>query len=116
MAKSQENGTSIVLGPKDYKVGEVREDKERIVVKVTVELKERGCPHCGSLKLYRHGVCRPGEVLHSWNNGRRVYLEIYRYRWWCCDCGQMLLCIATRAWETLIRPAYYRVTALSLPD
>ena len=27
--------------------------------------------------------------------------------------GQMLLRIATRAWEALIRPAYYRILALS---
>jgi len=87
MAKSQENGTKIVLGLKDYEVGEVREDKERIVVKVMVELNERSCPHCSSSKLYRHGLCKPRGVLHSRSNGRRVYLELCRHRWRCCDCG-----------------------------
>ena len=44
------------------------------------------CPHCGSGKLYRHGMCKPIEVLHSWSNGKRVYFELHRWRWKCRDC------------------------------
>jgi len=46
------------------------------------------CPYCGSVRLFRHGACKPREVLHSWSNGRRVYLELHRHRWRCCDCGR----------------------------
>jgi len=49
MVMSHENGSRIVLGLKDYKVCEVRECRERIIIKVMVELKEKGCSHCGSL-------------------------------------------------------------------
>jgi len=78
MAEGQDNGTTILLGLKDYKVGEV--------VKTSPKGKERRCPYCGSGKLYRHGVCKPREVLHTWSNGRRVYLELQRRRWKCRDC------------------------------
>ena len=88
MAKSQENGSKILLGLKDCEVEEVRQDKERVIVKVMLKLKEMNCPHCGSLKLYRHGRCKPRQVLHSWSNGRRVYLELYRQRWRCRACGR----------------------------
>lgn len=87
MAKSQGNGTKILLGLKDYKVEEVREDKERIVVKVKVEVKEMSCSCCGLVRLYRHGACKSREVLHSWSNSRRVYLELHCHRWRCCGCG-----------------------------
>jgi len=86
MAKSQENGTKILLGLKDYKVEEVREGENRIVIKVIVEIKKMICPYCRSINLYRHGICKPGEILHSWSNGKRVYLELHRHRWRCRDC------------------------------
>ena len=63
---------------KDYKVREV--------VKTSAKGKEKRCPYSGSAKLYGHGVCKPREVLHTWSNGRRVYLELHRYRWKCRDC------------------------------
>jgi len=87
MAKSQEDGITILLGLKDYKVEQVREDEDRVVVKVTLERREKKCPYCDLTRLYRHGKCKPREVLHSWSNGRRVYLELHRHRWQCCDCG-----------------------------
>mgnify|MGYP001114972904 CR=1 FL=1 len=65
MAKSQENSTKILLGLKDCRVKEVREDKERVVVKVIVEVKKIICPYCGSINLYRHGICKPRQILHS---------------------------------------------------
>jgi len=36
-------------------------------------------------RLYPHGMCKPREVLHTWSNGRRVYLGLRR-RWKCRDC------------------------------
>ncbi len=33
MAKGQDNGTTILLGLKDYKVGEVKEGERKVVVK-----------------------------------------------------------------------------------
>ena len=44
------------------------------------------CPYCGSINLYRHGICKPREILHNWSNGKRVYLELHRHRWRCRDC------------------------------
>ena len=86
MAKSQEDGTRILLGLKDYKVGEVWGREEKLVVMTAVKGKERKCPYCGSARLYWHGMCKPREVLHTWSNGRGVYLELHRHRWKCRDC------------------------------
>ncbi len=44
MAKSQENGTKISLELKDYKVDEVREGEERVVIRVRIEAREMNCP------------------------------------------------------------------------
>ena len=56
-----------------------------MVVKIEAKRRQK-CPHCGSSRLYAHGVCKPREVLHTWSNGRRVYLELHRRRWKCRDC------------------------------
>ena len=85
MAKGQENGTKIVLGLIDYKVGEVWGWEDRVMVKTEVKGREE-CPHYDSDKVYGHGMCRPREVLHSWSNGKRIYLELHRRRWKCRDC------------------------------
>ena len=54
---------------------------------VKTEAKEaEKCPHCGSSRLYRHGRCKPREILHTWSNGKKVYLELHRRRWRCSDC------------------------------
>lgn len=86
MARGQDNGTTILLGLKDYKVGEVVGGEERVVVKTSAKGKEKRCPYCGSGKLYGHGSCKPREVLHTWSNGRRVELELQRRRWKCRNC------------------------------
>ena len=85
MAKSQENGTTILLGLEDYEVGEVWGGENRVTVKTEVKGREK-CPYCGSGKVYGHGTCKPREVLHTWSNGRRVYLQVHRHRWKCRDC------------------------------
>ena len=46
MAKSQEDGITILLGLKDYKVEQVREDEDRVVVKVMLERREKKCTYC----------------------------------------------------------------------
>ncbi|MCD6299570.1 MAG: transposase family protein [Dehalococcoidales bacterium] len=76
MARGQENGITILLGLKDYKVGEVVGGEDRVVVMTGVK-GEKKCPYCGSATLYGHGVCKPREVLHTWSNGRKVYLELH---------------------------------------
>ena len=86
MAKGQDNGTTILLGLEDYRVGEVWEEGERVIVQTKVKVKQK-CPHCGSARLYSHGECKPREVLHTWSNGRMVYLELHRCRWKCRDCN-----------------------------
>jgi len=86
MARGQDNGTTILLGLKDYKVGEVVGGEERVVVKTSAKGKEKRCPYCGSGKLYGHGSCKPREVLHTWSNSRRVELELQRRRWKCRNC------------------------------
>jgi transposase len=55
------------------------------MVKTEVKGREKR-PHCGSGRLYGHGMCKPREILHTWSNGRRVYLELHRRRWKCRDC------------------------------
>ncbi|MGQ9546524.1 MAG: transposase family protein [Dehalococcoidia bacterium] len=83
MAKSQENGTTILLGLKGYEVRMVTEGEGKIVVEV--KARERGpvCPYCSSVKLYRHGSGQRTQVLHSWSNGQKVYLQLSRQRWRC---------------------------------
>jgi len=87
MAKSQENGTTILLGLEGYQVGEVTEDSKGLIVEVRSNREEVCCPYCGGRRLYRHAACTPRRVLHSWSNGKKVYLELYRQRWRCRDCG-----------------------------
>jgi transposase len=86
MAKSQEDGTTILLGLKDYEVGEVWGGEDRVMVKIEVKGKEKRCPSCGSDRLYGHGICEARQVLHTWMNGKKVYLELHRQRWKCRDC------------------------------
>lgn len=86
MAKGQDNGTTILLGLKDYKVGEIRGGEDRVTVKTEVKRREN-CPHCGSNQLYSHGMSKPRQVLHIWSNGKKVYLELHRHRWKCRDCS-----------------------------
>jgi transposase len=86
MAKSQENGTTILLGLKGHRVGEVKEKDEGIVVEVEGGIRGDSCAYCGSTKLYRHGVCKPRKVLHSWSQGKKIYLRLYRQRWRCREC------------------------------
>ena len=52
----QDNGTTILLGLKDYKVGVVGE--YRVIVKTLAKGKGKRCPYCGSGRLYGHGVCK----------------------------------------------------------
>jgi len=85
MAKGQDNGTTILLGLEDYKVGEVWGGEDRVMVKIEVKGREK-CPHCGSSRLYGHGKCKSREMLHTWSNGKKVYLEFHRRRWKCCNC------------------------------
>ena len=87
MAKSQGNSITILLGLKGYQVGGVTEDGKGVIVEVRTIGEEVNCPYCGGQRLYKHGACLPRKVLHSWSNGKRVYLELYRQRWRCRDCG-----------------------------
>jgi hypothetical protein len=64
MARGQDNGITILLGLKGYKVGEVWGGEEKVVVKTEVKGRIK-CPHCGSGKLYGHGKCKPREILHT---------------------------------------------------
>jgi transposase len=87
VAKSQQNGTTILLGLKGYQVGGAKEDSKGVTVRVRISEEGVGCPYCGGKRLCKHGACLPRGVLHSWSNGRKVYLELYRQRWRCRDCG-----------------------------
>ena len=80
MAKSQEDGITILLGLKRYEVGKVCEDAEEIMVEVKAKLGGISCPRCSSAKLYRHGLCRKRKVLHSWRGGKSIYLGLHRHR------------------------------------
>jgi len=87
MAKSRENGTTILLGLKGYEVGKVTKEGKGIVVEVQTDLKKPVCPCCNSTRLYRHGRAKKRKVLHGWSQGKKVYIEIARQRWRCRECG-----------------------------
>jgi transposase len=72
MAKSQENGTTILLGLKGYEVGTVTEGEGKIIVEVRAQERKSACPYCSSVRLYRHGSGKRRRVLHSRNNGQAV--------------------------------------------
>ncbi|MCD6390623.1 MAG: hypothetical protein J7L92_01300 [Dehalococcoidia bacterium] len=55
MAKSQENGTTILLGLKGCEGGMVAEREGRIIVEVKTKERNPVCPCCSSVRLYRHG-------------------------------------------------------------
>lgn len=88
MAKGQEDGITILLGLEGYIVGKVREGDGGIMVEVKSAIGKANCPHCSSTDIYGHGRCKPRRVLHSWSNGRKVYLELHRQRWRCRICGR----------------------------
>ncbi len=99
MAKSQENGSTILLGLAGYEVGEVIEEAKGIVVEVGTDLKKPACPHCDSANSYRHGRAKKRRVLHAWSQGEKIYVEIARDRCRCCDCGYSFAEVAE-----LVRP------------
>jgi len=104
MAKSQENGNTILLGLKGYEVGMVTENGGKIIVEARSRERKPICPYCSSVKLYRHGSGKRRRVLHSWSNGKKVYLELSRQRWRCQDCGRSF-----NGSAQLLRP-YFRMT------
>ena len=64
MAKGRENGTTILLGPKHYKVGEVWGEEDRVLVKTEVNVRENAliATQARSMDM----VCaKPREVLHT---------------------------------------------------
>ena len=65
MAKSQENGTTILLSLEGYEVGKVIEEEKGIVVEVGAGFFKPACPKCDSAKLYRHGRAKKRRVLRG---------------------------------------------------
>jgi len=109
VTRRQEDGITILLGLKGYRVEEVTESEDGIVVEVRAGQGKVVCPYCGGEKLYRHGSGRRRKVLHSWSNGKKVYLELHRQRWRCHDCGRSF-----NDGGELLRP-YSTMTVLSFP-
>jgi len=70
MAKSQQNGITKLLSLRDCQIEKVTSNEEIAVVEVEIKGEGR-CPFCGSTRLYRHGICEPRQVLHTWINGTR---------------------------------------------
>lgn len=88
MAKSQENGSTILLRLKGYEVEKVIEEEEGIIAEVSATGSKRlNCPRCGTARLHRHGSAMKRRVLHSWSSGKKVYLELCRQRWRCRECN-----------------------------
>ena len=73
MAKGQDNGTTILLRLKDYKVGEVWGGEEKVVVKTEVKGRIR-CPHCGSGRLLAREIDE--EALGFIQDEDEIYLGI----------------------------------------
>ena len=79
MAKSQENGSTILLGLKGYEVEKVMEEEEGIIAEVKVIGSKRlNCPWCGTARLHRHVSAMKRRVLHSWSSSKKVSLELCR--------------------------------------
>jgi len=74
VAKGQQDSITILLGIKGYDTGKVR--GEDFVVEVEGRPKRRPCPCCGCTYVYSHGKGKTRKVLHSWSNGKKVYLEL----------------------------------------
>jgi len=68
MARSQVNGSIILLGLEGYEVGEVIGEEKGIVVEVRI-------------KLYQYGKAKKGRIFHVWSQGKRVHIAIARHRW-----------------------------------
>lgn len=71
MAKSQDNGITILLGLKGCEVEKVVEEKERIKAAGS---KELDCPQPTLKGLYRHGTGNRRKVLHNWN--KRNFIQL----------------------------------------
>jgi len=85
MAKSQQDGITKLLRLRICQTGKVTSNEEIAVVEVEIKGEGR-CPSCSSTRLYRHGICEPRQLLHTWINGTRVYLRLRRQRFRCLDC------------------------------
>jgi len=70
MARGHDNGTTILLGLNDYKVGEVLGGEEKVVVKTEVKGRIK-CPYCGSGKLMGTARASQGSPPHleHWQKG-----------------------------------------------
>ena len=86
MKNTQTNGITILLGLKGFNVENVWEEDDKIIVQAEYK-GSRVCPYCGSDRLYRHGRCKPRRVLHTWTNGKKVYLSLHLNRWKCLNCN-----------------------------
>lgn len=75
MAKSHENGTTILLGLKVYEVGKLVEEEKVIVVEVRTDLKRLAYPRCDSANLYWHGGAKRGERFMGGIKTRRFTLR-----------------------------------------
>lgn len=105
MAKSQENGSTILLRLKGYGVEKVMEEEEGIIAEVgAIGSTRLNCPRCGTARLHRHGSAIKRRVLHSWSSGKKVYLELCRQRWRCRECNHSF-----NDGAQLLRP-YSRIT------
>jgi transposase len=70
MAKSRENGSTILLRLKGYEVEKVMEEEEGIIAEVrAIGSKRLNCPRCGTARLHRHGSAMKRKILHSWSSG-----------------------------------------------
>ena len=76
MARSQGNASTISLGLEGYEIGEVIGEERGIVVEVGIQSKRPACPHCNSVKLYRHKRAKKRRVLHGWSQGKKVTLRL----------------------------------------
>ena len=88
MARGQENSITTLLGIENLRVAGVVRDGDRVVVKVAFANRGQECAYCSSARLYGHGTCQPRQVLHTWMNGAKIYLELHRRRWRCRDCNR----------------------------
>ena len=83
---TMERDKKSLWGIQGWIVYQVREEPERIVVKVGKPRKGARCPNCGAMSLRVHQRMGWRQVWHMAVAGRGLYLEFRPRRFWCSEC------------------------------
>ncbi len=86
-----EQGIKGLLRIQGWIVYEVKEEADRVVVRVGRPRKGACCERCGQRSLRVHQRMRWREVWHMAVAGKAVYLKMRPRRYWCRGCGRAFI-------------------------